>query len=69
MKISTCRTVNVNLSLTENEAKWLMGFIQNHPDASSELTVEGAIRKELFNELKLALHPNKVPYNTDTASK
>lgn len=62
MKIQSTQTTVVNLSLTEQEADWLMGFVQNysHQDVP-EISVEAALREALYNGLRTALYPNKTP--------
>lgn len=56
MKISATKVTNVTLVLTESEAEWLMGFVQNYPhEDTPEGSVEAALRAELYNSLRKEL--------------
>ncbi len=62
MKVSASKVTNVILSLTESEAEWLMGFVQNYPHADTpEGSVEAALRAELYNSLRKELYPSNTP--------
>lgn len=69
MKITSSKSVSINLSLTEEEAIWLMEFVHNHPESGSEHSVEAALRKSLFEGLMVSIYPDKVPAKSTNTSR
>lgn len=50
-KLESKRKVEVKLTLSEDEAKWLHDFIQNPRTEDDEEPKEARFRKELYNAL------------------
>lgn len=56
MKVEISKLPDIRITLANEEAVWLMGFIQNYPgNPLDEQTKESAMRKKLFEELQLYL--------------
>lgn len=55
MRTETKRTITVTLEMDENEANWLMGYLQNSPLGLDEPREDGDIRKAMFKSLQGSL--------------
>ncbi|HXK71938.1 MAG TPA: hypothetical protein PLQ68_04460 [Clostridia bacterium] len=55
MEVTSDKRLTIFIELNENEADWLMTFIQNHPDLEHENQTARDIRIKLFNELRMHL--------------
>jgi len=55
MEVTSDKRLTIFIELNENEADWLMTFIQNHPDLKHENQSDRLIRLELFNNLRKQL--------------
>lgn len=53
MEATLTRKVLVNITMNQDEAEWLIGFIQSHPGDSREEPTTNALRqRELFETLR-----------------
>lgn len=51
----TVKTVNIEISLSEGEARWLLGYLQNSPQGFDESESDHYTRCDMFETLKEAL--------------
>ena len=56
MKLESTQTITVKLELSEEEATWLMHYVQNSPDPQ-ESPEDGKKRRDLFDGLRRHLQP------------
>ncbi len=51
----TVKTVNIEISLSEDEARWLLGYLQNSPQGLDESESDHYTRCDMFETLKEVL--------------